>query len=83
MGRTEFEKIKKRFKFQTAKTNITEKFRFGPSRVYESTLKVKLPLKNSETYPCLKELLGRPIFSSDFTIKWINVGNTCSIVYTR
>ena len=44
MGRTEFEKIKKKYKFQTAKTNITERFRFGPSRVYESTMKVKLQL---------------------------------------
>ena len=44
MGRTEFEKVKKRFHFQTSKTDVTEKFRFGPSKVYESTMKVKLRL---------------------------------------
>ena len=63
MGRTEFEKVKKRFHFQTSKTDVTEKFRFGPSKVYESTMKVKLQLTqdmgaDEEGLLELKNLLG-------------------------
>ena len=38
MGRTEFEKIKKKYNFTLAKTRNTEKFKFGPSRIYDGNI---------------------------------------------
>ena len=45
MGRTEFERLKKSFSYSLIKTNSKERFRFGPSKIYDANIKVKLKLR--------------------------------------
>ena len=50
MGYSEYEKLKQNYETETIKLNRKEMFRFGPSKTYSSTCKVRVPMmiRNSE-----------------------------------
>ena len=46
MGRTEFERLKKTYRYCTlVKTHSNEHFRFGPSKIYQANVKIRLKIK--------------------------------------